>query len=49
MVISALLFIVMLAGVGGAWWAQGHLRGIVTDLRQRVTAGSSTRGQRSSR
>jgi hypothetical protein len=32
MVFSALLLLAMLAGVAGAWWGQGQLKGIVVDL-----------------
>lgn len=32
MVISTLLFIVILAGIMGAWWGQGRLRGTVTQI-----------------
>jgi hypothetical protein len=32
MVLSALLLIVMLAGVAGTWWGQGQLKGVVTQL-----------------
>lgn len=32
MILSALLVLVMLAGIVGAWWGQGQLRGIVSDV-----------------
>ncbi len=32
MVLSVLLLLVMLAGIGGVWWGQGQLKGAVTSL-----------------
>ncbi len=38
MILSALLLIVMLAGIAGAWWGQGQLRGLVTEVAATLDA-----------
>lgn len=39
MVLSALLLVAMLAGIVGAWWGQGQLRGVVSEVSATLDRG----------